>query len=75
MDIRKRKLTRLQGEVLAALKTHGRWDRTGGIMWVWDSPSGTIRHLDALVRKGRATCQDGVYRPVKDLEDQGHDEA
>lgn len=45
------KVTENQWFVLNALQRHRRFSRYDG-GWVWDNYSGTVRILDALVRKG-----------------------
>ena len=56
------KLGTQQKSVLESLKSHGSWH--AGCGWIWDSRSQTVAILDSLVRKGVATLEKGVYRPV-----------
>jgi len=45
-----RKLGKIQKELLKSLKMHNYWHCACG--WVWDTPSGTERILETLVRRG-----------------------
>lgn len=45
-----RPLTDTQRSVLEALRRHQQWP--GG--WIWENRSQTVKHLDALVKKGYA---------------------
>lgn len=47
------KLGRVQEAVLRSLTVHGGWH--DGCGWVWDTPSGTIRVLETLVKRGLVT--------------------
>ena len=46
------KIGHVQKAVLQALKTHGKWFSGFGSGWLWDTPSGTRKILDSLVKKG-----------------------
>lgn len=55
------KLTEKQEDVLNALLRHKFWCPIS-FSWVWDTPSGTRRILNVLVKKGYAEIQkDGEY--------------
>jgi DNA-binding IclR family transcriptional regulator len=65
-----RVLGETQADVLDSLKRHGQWYERCG--WVWDTPSGTRRVLESLVRRGLVTKGPlswapslDVYRPAK----------
>ncbi len=64
----RRKLGKVQQDVLASLKEHGSWHLHCG--WVWDTPSNTLRVMDSLVRAGYATVATPnnsgrrVYKPI-----------
>jgi len=49
--------------MLDALRKHGRWSRNCG--WLWDTPSGTERILDSLVRRGLARKRWVKERPPR----------
>lgn len=63
-----RKLSKIQQDVLALLRSHGLWSR--GCGWLWSTNGNTQRLMDSLVRAGYATSTDepgwgdAVYRPV-----------
>lgn len=63
-----RKLSKIQQDVLALLRSHGLWSR--GCGWLWDTIGNTQRLMDSLVRAGYATSTDepgwgdAVYRPI-----------
>lgn len=59
----KKKLGKVQQDVLASLKSHGSWHRRCG--WLWDTFSNTERVLNSLVRAGYVTVEKNVYRPKR----------
>lgn len=60
------KLTEKQENVLNSLVRHKYWTANGyGCGWVWDTPSGTVKLLDVLVKKGYADLIDGKYTPTE----------
>lgn len=66
------KLGEVQKQVLSSLEHFGSWYSGFGCGWMWDTPSGTKRIMDSLVKKGVArvvkTNNKTIYYPVKDRE-------
>jgi len=62
-----RELGSVQADVLKCLREHGSWGAVG-CGWLWDTPSGTTRIMESLVKRRLATkTVDGhriIYRPV-----------
>lgn len=54
-----RKLGETQRSVIHALDQHGAWQHPCG--WVWDTPSGTVKILESLRRRGLVRTTKGVY--------------
>lgn len=61
------KLGTRQVAVLKALISHKGWQYRCG--WMYDTPSGTKKTLDSLVKRGYVKCEDGFYTPIKDEND------
>ena len=52
-----RPLGETQIDMLWSLQSHGSWHDCG-CGWLWDTPSGTVRILDSLVRRGLVRRQE-----------------
>ena len=69
---------KVQKLVLAALKQHKKWCGNFRCGWIWDTPSGTRKILDSLVKRGLVkigiytfpdgTKYHGAYMPADRLE-------
>jgi hypothetical protein len=57
-------LGKIQSKVLASLIRHKGWQERCG--WIYNTPSGTKKQLDSLVKRGFVRCEDGFYTPIKD---------
>lgn len=59
-----------QKGILASLVYHKSWHRSFRCGWVWDTPSGTIKLLESLIKRGLVKKENieghDVYTPTEE---------